>query len=252
MEWLLSNAVAALILPPGVLLVVLAIALYFSWRRPPLARALTIAAWLLLYALSVPLVAGSLLRLLEPDPRSPAADKSGQAIVILGGGTAYAAPEYGGDTVNALTFTRLRYGAHLHRAIRKPVLVSGGAPSGDHVAEARMMRDVLQNEFHVPVAWIEDGSRTTLENARASAHVLKAAGITRIYLVTHAWHMRRARYAFETAGFSVIPAATAFSGRPTPIAFDFVPSAQALLHSSWFVHEVIGLCWYHLRIAFGR
>ena len=252
MEWLITNAVAAFLLPPGGLLLVLAAALYLTWRRPRLARGLVFLALIAFYALSTHFVAAELLRLLESRTPDPLADKSGQAIVVLGSGTYFQAPEYGGDTVTASALVRLRYAAHLHRTLKKPILASGGSPQGGPNPEAKLMRQVLQRDFQVPVQWAEESSRNTMENARASFHLLNAAGITRVYLVTHAWHMPRARLAFEAAGLSVIPAPTAHTTRFELSALHFVPSASALRDSSRFFHELLGLGWYHLRIAFGR
>lgn len=252
MEWLITNAIAALLLPPGIVLVVLLIALWLTWRRPRLARGLVFAAFLGLYALSTPFVADSLLQALEPAPRDPLEDKSGQAIVVLGGGTYFNAPEYGGDTVTAPTLVRLRYAAHLHRALKKPVLVAGGAPQGNRAPQAQLMKQALQRDLHVPVQWLEERSRNTLENARLSRLVLNAADVQRIYLVTHAWHMRRARLAFEHAGFAVIPAPTGYTTGFELTALDFLPVARALRDSSRFFHEAVGIGWYHLRIAIGR
>ncbi len=150
MEWLITNAVASLLMPPGILVVVLLFALFLTRRRPQLARGLVFFSVLALYALSTPFVASHLLQLLEPEPRDPLVDKSGQAIVVLGGGAYIAAPEYGGDTVNSHTLVRLRYGAHLHRVLRKPILVSGGFHRGGSGSEARAMKQVLQGEFQVP------------------------------------------------------------------------------------------------------
>ena len=252
MQWLVTHAIAALLMPPGVLLVVLLVALFFTWRRPGLARGLTLFAVAAFYALSIPFVSSELLQLLEPRPYDPLSDRTGQAIVVLGGGNYAGAPEYGGDTVNSLTLTRLRYGARLQRALKKPVLVSGGSPPGGANPEARLMRQVLQEEFHVPVHWVEERSSNTLENARGSFHVLSGAGVKRIYLVTHALHMPRARFAFESVGFSVIPAPTAYTAQRSFGALDFVPSGHALYNSSLFFHEVIGMAWYHLRVTIGR
>jgi hypothetical protein len=50
----------------------------------------------------------------------------------------------------------------------------------------------------------------------------------------------------------VIPAPTAYATRRLLAVYDFVPSAQTLLNSSWFFHEAIGIGWYHLRVAIGR
>ena len=114
------------------------------------------------------------------------------------------------------------------------------------------MQAVLTREFQVPVQWIEQDSRNTLENARLSRRLLQAAGVQRIYLVTHAWHMPRARLAFEHAGFAVIPAPTRYATFFESTILEFLPKASALLDSSRFFHEVIGIGWYHLRILSGR
>ncbi len=252
MEWLITKAFAALLAPLGIALVILLVAVLVAWRRPLAAWRPVALAFIVLYPLSTQFVADQLLWWLEPAPRDPAADRSGQAIVVLGGGTYFSAPEYGGDTVKARTLARLRYAARLHRALDKPVLVSGDAPEGNPVPEARLMREVLQQDFRITVQWVEPGSRNTFENAQLSASLLKPAGVQRIYLVTHAWHMRRARLAFEHAGFNVIPAPTGYATRFKLSVLDFLPDARALHDSAVVFREVTGIGWYYLRIAIGR
>jgi len=217
-----------------------------------MGRSLVALALVTLYALSTHFVSDALLKALEPAPRDTLAEKGGQAIVVLGGGTYFSAPEYGRDTVSTSTLARLRYAAHLHRALNKPVLVTGGAPQGNPLSEAELMKQVLETEFHIPVQWVEKESRNTLENAELSYRILGPAGVRNIYLVTHAWHMPRARLAFEHSGFTVIPAGTNYVTRFKQTALDFLPNASALLDSSLFFHEVIGIGWYHLRLLIGR
>lgn len=252
MEWLITNSLAALLIPPGSLLLLAAIGALLALRKPRAGRSLVAIALIALYALSTHFVSGALLERLEPAPRDPLADKSGQAIVVLGGGTYFSSPEFGGDTVSTPTLARLRYAARLHRALNKPVLVTSGAPEGNSVSEGELMKQVLETDFRVPVQWTEKVSRNTLENARLSHRVLDAAGIRDIYLVTHAWHMRRAQLAFEHAGFRVIPAGTGYATHFKWTALDYLPNASALLDSSLFFHEVIGIGWYHLRILLGK
>jgi len=252
MEWLIAQTFAALLAPLGIVLVILLVAALVAWQRPLAAWRPVVLAFIVLYPLSTRFVADQLLWWIEPAPRDPAADKSGQAIVVLGGGTYFSAPEYGGDTVKAPVLARLRYAAHLHRALDKPVLASGGAPEGNPVPEARLMSEVLQQDFRIAVRWTEQGSRNTFENALMSASLLKPAGIQRIYLVTHAWHMRRARLAFEHAGFKVIPAPTGYATRFKLSVLDFLPDAHALDNSALFFHEVAGIGWYYLRTLVGR
>jgi uncharacterized SAM-binding protein YcdF (DUF218 family) len=252
MEWLITNAVAALIVPPGSLLVLAAAGALVALRHPRCGRALIALALVALWILATPYVADALVRSLEPAPGDPLADSSGQAIVVLGGGTYFAAPEYQGrDTVSSFALVRLRYAAHLHRALKKPILVTGGAPLGNSTSEAEQMKQALEREFQVPVQWVEQRANNTLENARLSNRLLRPANIRRIYLVTHAWHMPRARLAFERAGFEVIPAPTEYLTDFKLTVIHFMPGADGLAGSSRFFHEVIGLGWYHLRIALG-
>jgi uncharacterized SAM-binding protein YcdF (DUF218 family) len=252
MEWQIVNSIAALLLPPGCLLALAVFGAVVSRRLPRLGRSLIALALVLLYALSTPYVADRLVRLLEPSETNPLADRSGQAIVVLGGGAYFAAPEYGKDTVGTFTLARLRYAAHLHRETGTPILATGGAPLGNAASEAELMEQVLARDFRVQVKWLETESRNTFENARNSYRMLSGAGVRRIYLVTSAWHMPRARFVFERAGFAVIPAATGFTTSFRLTVVDFLPNAASLSSTSWLFHEVIGMGWYHLRIALGR
>jgi uncharacterized SAM-binding protein YcdF (DUF218 family) len=132
--------------------------------------------------------------------------------VILAGGVARGAVDWGGDTVSLFTLQRLRYGAWLARETRLPVLVTGAAPRDGRPGEAQMMRDILQNEYGVPVRWVDDRARTTAGNAREAAVLLRAAGLKRVALVTSAFHMPRSQRVFERAGLQVIPARTGYFG----------------------------------------
>jgi uncharacterized SAM-binding protein YcdF (DUF218 family) len=250
MDYLVRNAVALMMIPPGTILLLGLLGLLILRRRQRLGRLLIALSLLTLYALSISPVADRLLQALEPPARTPLAAQEVQAVVVLGGGTQYAAPEYGGSTVIASTLVRLRYAARLHRATGKPVLVSGGDPREFGIAEAALMKQTLNDDFGVPVEWTESLSRTTLENAQLTRKILEPQSIRSIYLVTHAWHMPRARLAFEHAGFSVIPAATEYAVSPPLTFLDFVPKASALRDSSRFFHEILGIAWYRLKFFF--
>lgn len=247
LAWLATNFIAAFLLPPLSLILLMTAGLLLLKRRPRLGKALLAAGLVLLYALSTPLVAGSLIRLLQVAPLPANANLSGVgAIVVLGAGRYEDAPEYGGDTANALALERLRYAATLQRRTGLPLLVTGGAPDGG-MPEGRFMQEILEKEFGVPVRWMEDASDNTRENAINSARILAREHIRRILLVTHAWHMPRAEAAFERAGLQVIPAGTHFAGSRPPGLMSFVPDAGALRVSAYALHEAIGLVWYRLR-----
>jgi len=248
MSWFITNLIAAFLLPPLNLLLPGMAGLLLWHKRPRIARALVTASLALLWLLSTPYVAENLLRQLEGapvalDPKTQAAD----AIIVLGGGTYFNAPEYDGDTAGKDTLVRLRYAAKLQRETGKPLLVTGGKPLGNALSEAQQMKSVLENEFKVPVQWTEDASDNTYENARFSYQKLNPLGIKRIYLVTHAWHMPRSIKAFQSAGFEVVPAPTAYTTRYSTDLLAFLPSAEALRDSRIFMHEAIGLLWYRLK-----
>jgi len=101
----------------------------------------------------------------------------------------------------------------------------------------------------VPVKWLETRSRDTIENARFSKELLNAAGVRRIYLVTHAWHMRRAVQLFEKAGLTVVPAPTVFTilSRYEYRLPGYLPSAHAFQLSSIALHERWGYWWSQWR-----
>lgn len=236
--FLLKKILSTWLLPPfGLLLVALAALLLFRRKKTGVivaAVALTLAA-----AMSLPLVANGLSRTLEGAPISTTELKQTQAIVVLGCGVYYGAPEYGGDTVSRYSLERLRYAAKLARESTLPLLVTGGSVYGGQ-PEGELMKQVLEKEFSVPVRWVETQSRDTAENAVFSAALLKASGINHIALVTHAWHMPRALIEFKKQGLITAPAPMGFAPRGTTLFESLLPSSGAFERSANAIHEWVG------------
>jgi uncharacterized SAM-binding protein YcdF (DUF218 family) len=242
----LWSVLKTLVLPP-LSCFVLALAGWLLGRRwPRLGRTLITTAILSLYLLATPWVSSMLLRSLQTFPALTAERlvQEAGAIVVLSGDYYRRAPEYGGDTVGGLTLERLRYGVRLFRDLHLPLLVSGGPLPGLDRALAVLMQETLSRDFQVPVRWLEAASQNTYENARFSAKILHEQGIHTVYLVTHSWHMPRAKAAFEACGIAAIPAPTRFTTIPTPELDDFLPFAGALNVSSHALYEWIGRLWY--------
>jgi len=239
--------VATFLLPPLAPLLAAFIGYLLLKSRPRLGRGLMALGWGSLALLSTPLVGTALLSLLETPSEDPLRH-SADAIVVLAAGIYIDAPEYGGNTVNSPSLVRLRYAARLYQRSGKPILVSGGDPLGSGTSEAALMKAVLQEELQIPVAWTEETSTNTLANARNSDAILARSGIRRVYLVTHAWHMPRARFAFERAGFEVISAPTNHTPRFKLGLALFLPGIDGLLQSSTFCREILGLIWYRLLL----
>ena len=195
---------------------------------------------------STPLVAGTLLRSLQVDAplRADGDLPPADAIVVLGAGVAREAEEFGAMTVDSVGLERLRYAAWLHRRTGRPILVTAGPAAPGDPSVAELMARVLEGEFGVPVRWRETTAENTAENARASTALLTENGIERVYLVTHAWHMPRARGAFERAGLPIVAAPTGFRAPQDLTVASFLPSAKAVRETSWACHEWIGRVWY--------
>ena len=240
---LITAFLKSLFLPPVNLIAISVVGFAISGRWEILGRRAALAAAIGVFALSTPLMGNALLRLVQEEN---SADNTGQAIVILAAGILPDTPEYRGPTADALTLERLRFGATLQRQLALPVLVSGGTLAEDTPPSAVIMSNILEAEYGVPTKWTEGRSRTTAENAKLSAAILHEAGISRIYLVTHAWHMPRARLVFERQGITVFAAGTGYCrSRPVRIP-DFLPSVKSLLDSYYAIHELVGFAYYSL------
>jgi uncharacterized SAM-binding protein YcdF (DUF218 family) len=230
-----------LFLPPGGILLLAAIgAVLLTSARLRARRAgwtLLIVSLVALWLLSTPLVANRLKRLAQGYPPLDLSQPlDAQAIVILGGGEPLLhAPEYGGAPApRAELLERVAYGAYVARHSGLPVLVSGG------YNETLAMQTSLARDFGVETRWIESHSRDTFQNAAFSTAILKAAGVSRIVLVTDGDHEWRAAHEFMSAGLGVVAAPAAVWTHGGRGFMNYVPNAMALDHSTQALYEIIG------------
>jgi uncharacterized SAM-binding protein YcdF (DUF218 family) len=226
-----------------------------GWRtRPRLACSLLFSTTLLIALLSIPNLVSPLANWVEgigPEFRLNDAElgKRADAIVVLAGARNENAKDYGKDAISATELMRLRYAVELSRVTHLPILITGAAPGGMVPSEAAFMAEELQTSFGVRARWVEEKSLNTMENANFSRKILAAEGIQRIFLVTHAMHLPRARRCFEKVGFKVIGAPMSYvtdEGSEGSLE-GWLPSAHGIQVTSEVFHEVIGQLWYSLR-----
>lgn len=238
--------VKQLLMPPGVLLLLLLIAWWLRRSRPRLAGlcfALGVGGF---WLMSLPVVVQWGAKALEREPalaRSEWATLAERAdvIVVLGAGRERGDLAWGADQPTGVALERERYAARLAKASGLPVLTSGGLHYGTPPTEAKLMADSLQDDFGVAVRWQEGRSRTTWENARFSAELLEPLGVRRVVVVTQAWHMPRAVWSFEHAGFTVVPAPVGFLGTDNGEPFGgWVPTVKSVWRSGQLLNEAIG------------
>lgn len=251
---LITRLVDALAFPPGINILVILLGLAALGRRRLLGAMLLGLGIVSLYLLATPRLSVALIDTLQGYPAvvlDTARQSGAQAVVVLGAGRHSDTPEYGGDTLSARALERLRYAVRLGRATGLPVLATGGDPYHGGKAESVLMREAATADFQFRLRWTEERSRTTEENAIYSAKLLRAEGIRRILLVSHAWHLPRAVRVFERAGFTVTPAPTIYErlGPASRGWKGWLPEAGALLTSTLALHEWVGGIWYDLRHA---
>ena len=205
-------------LPPGLFL------LFFLWmavrlwrRREQEIAAAIFVVTMLLYAISTPYLSAALMRNLEtsyPQPQNP----SGDVIVLLGGGATKGTPDIDGtggllegSSTRLLAAARLYHRLHSEAEIARRNLLGLGVPEQDILLETK--------------------SRTTGENARFTAEMLRERGFSAPLLVTSAFHMKRSVLNFENNGISVTPFPVGYRTSRLPRELHYIwfgPEAYAL------------------------
>ncbi len=253
---------AALVLPPAPWLLLVLVGAAWRLRRPRLGATTVVLAVAGLWVCST---MGGALALADALGLSPAAltpqrlaalraqvaeAPRGQpprvAIVALGGGLERRAPEYDAPSLTTDSLERLRYAVWLSRATGAPVAFSGGlgwAQLGGHT-EAAVAARIAAEEFGHPLRWTEQASRDTRGNAAATVPLLRAAGVERIVLVTHGWHMARALRAFEGEagqGLAVEAAPVGLDRDSDLPLLRWLPSGAGALRMRQVLREWVGL-----------
>jgi uncharacterized SAM-binding protein YcdF (DUF218 family) len=232
------------------IVVVLALVLVGAWRR---SRSILVAAALLLWTLSTPVIADTLLRAVEGHrvrldaATMPKAD----AVVVLSGMLTHVQGAKGlvsewGDAAD-----RLFGGLELMQADKAPrlVLTRGLLPwQGKIRAEGEILREIaIAAGVPAEKILLTAPAMNTADEA-VGVRSLLASDAGAVILVTSAFHMTRARAMFEQQGLRVIEYPVDFrvgaSGNAPTVYF---PSAVALRNSDEAIREWLGQAYYALR-----
>lgn len=250
MFFTLSKLAAGWVMPLGIGCLLLASALALSWRRPGLSRALIAAALAVVWGFGSRGVADRLLGPLERAyPVPPAAHRAEAAIVLAG------TVDLRRSTLDRIEFgdrpERLIEGARLVREGRARWLVLSGG-SGDPEWQEAKEADFLARfarDLGVPADRIllQRESRTTAEDARETAALLRDRGIRTAFLVTSAFHMPRALGCLRRAGVRPVPYPVDFRATPRFGGLTaWVPTSASLQASTLALHEFVGYAAYRL------
>ncbi len=273
-SWAVRNLLSELFTPPGIWIVWMLLMLFLIKRHGFIKKALITLGLLMIwvtstnyFAVQFNRLAGHWLRWPEPlteeyilsDLKKSVVglNNQPQAIIVLGGGRrkgALEAPiDYYQQDLSPSSLDRLRYGVRLAKQTNLPILLAGGAPDktdSKDLAEAQVMKIVLEKEYSISPKWVEDQSNTTQENAVHSADMLKKDAIKNVYLVTHFWHMPRAKTVFEKQGLRVVEAPMGFYQKTAFTPLDFYPSGEGFQRTRWIWHEILGNLWYRVKFEY--
>ena len=268
-SWAVRNLLSELFTPPGIWIVWVLLVLFLIKKYELIKKALITVGLVMIWITSTNYFAVHFTNMVGhwmnwPTHITSIANNSNglfngnfenpQAIVILGGGCRKGAletpPDYQQQDLSSSSMERLRYGVRLARKTKLPILVTGGSPdkaSKQELSEAFMMKLVLEQELGLSPQWLEDQSNTTQENAIRSAEILKKEGIKSVYLVTHFWHMPRAKAVFEKEGLNITEAPMGFYQKTAFTPLDFYPSSEGFQRTRWIWHEILGNLWYRVK-----
>jgi len=227
--FIISKIFTAFFLPPGIFVLALFILAFFSKYKKTL-----ISLGIILWVLSIKITSNILL---YPLKNIPTSKEKAKYVVVLGGG----AVSKDVFLSSPHQFKRLVYGVSIANKENIPLIFSGGGKGESKAVINDIKR--LENSFNFKIRYyIENKSKNTKENAYFTAKLFKKLNFhKKIYLVTSAWHMKRAMIDFKKAGFKVITKPTDFLSDYNYQWFDFLPNMESLYKSYLAIHEYIGI-----------
>jgi len=238
--YVLSKLFTYIFLPPGIFVIILFLAGIYAKK----AKTLFFISALVLWALSTKFVANYLLYPLESNYKSD--NITPAAVVLLGGGT------NSNDVFKALpdAFKREVYAILLSKATKLPLIFSGGGELKTKEAEnAKKDIELILKICNCNIkAYFENKSLNTSQNARFTAKLFEKLSLPKkIYLVTSAYHMKRAMLLFRNQGFYINPKPVGFYYNHEYSFWDVLPQMGNLNRSYKAIHEYFGILFFKIR-----
>lgn len=246
----LEKIVAALIMPPGLFIVLLILLTIYIFKKSEsgLMKLITVFLLALFFFLSTAFGVQILLHPLENYAEEISVNAfERHPIIVLGGGLNYHSQEKAAPSLHSMQ--RLVRGYQLHRRLKTPLIYSGGVAIGqEKISEADAAGDFLESlgmerEFYLS----EDQAQTTFENAAYLKSWIEENEIEKVYLVTSAYHMLRSAAVFKAQDIDFLTVHSGFIYDHQFSWLDYLPNRGALTANLSALHEWVGLFWYYLR-----
>jgi uncharacterized SAM-binding protein YcdF (DUF218 family) len=248
--FVLKKVATALILPPGLIIVLLVLFALFIKKL----KAFTIAVAVLLYLVSTEPVKDLLLGPLEVSVPVPTAEeiKACQAYVILGGGFYDGTPELSlKGSLGTDSYPRVLSAFMLYRMDPKPIVPTGGKTHQKR-SEAELTREVLLSLGVKPKdIYLNASGRDvdTMGNAWYVRSILRPVGVTRILVITSAYHAKRSQMIFSRFFDRAVIFPTGYRTAGTEYRYgSFLPDANNIVGVAAALKEYLGIAFYRVKL----
>ena len=240
------NKILPIIFSPLGLIIILLIFGIFRKKMLP-----SLIGLVILILLSLPIVSGQLIKLLEKNYRPTTLNEivSAETVIVLSGMVKPIKQNIGVRYEFSEAVDRILAGVNILKTgkAQKIILTRGqlpwsvGVPEGDFLAEFVQSQGIDSNRI-----LLTEIVQNTNDEAKAISRMLPKN--SEVILVTSAFHMPRAKKVFQNQNLKVIPYAVDFISVAKKISImDFLPQAHAFKDSNFYVREIIGRAYYSLR-----
>ncbi len=240
------NKILPVIISPLGLITIL---LFFGIFRKKMLP--SVLALMILIILSLPIVSGQLVELLERSyqPTNPNEIVSADTVIVLSGMVRPIKQKNGIHYEFSEAVDRIFAGINILKIgkAQKLILTRGklpwsiGVPEGEFLVEFAQSQGIDPNKI-----LLTEIVQNTNDEAKEISKMLPKN--SEIILVTSAFHMPRAKKVFQNQNLKVIPYAVDFRSSDNKIdIMDFLPQANAFRDSSFYFREIIGRAYYDLR-----
>ncbi|GAB6073956.1 YdcF family protein [Nautilia lithotrophica] len=239
--YIISKLFTYIFLPPGIFVIILFLAGFYAKK----VKFIFFSAAVLLWAISTKFIANALLYPLERNFKSDNITPS--AVVVLGGGTNK------NDILKALpdAFKREIYGLLIAKKENIPFIFTGGGIKKTKEAQnVKKDIDTITSICNCSIkTYYENKSLNTFQNAKYTSELFTKLNLPKkIYLVTSAYHMKRAIMLFKHFQFEIIPKPVGFFYNNEYTLWDIFPNAGSFYQSYKAIHEYFGIIKAFLRM----
>ena len=240
------NKILPIIVSPLGLIIIL---LFFGVFRKRILPSMI--GLIILIILSLPIVSGQLIKLLEQNyrPTTPNETARADTVIVLSGMVTLIEKNDGIHYEFSEAVDRIFAGINLLKIgkAQKIILTRGKLPWSVGVPEGEFLAEFIQSQGINPNRiLLSEIVQNTNDEAKAISRMLPKN--SEVILVTSAFHMPRAVKVFQNQNLKVIPYAVDFRSSVKEInIIDFLPQASAFKDSNFYFREIIARVYYSMR-----